>query len=75
MNIDGLGEETISLLYREGLVSNPADLYDLKTHQLASLERLAEKSAQNIIESIDASRQVPFERVLFALGIRHVGET
>lgn len=75
MNIEGLGEETISLLYREGLVSNPADLYDLKTHQLASLERLAEKSAQNIIESIDASRQVPFERVLFALGIRHVGET
>lgn len=75
MNIEGLGEETIRLLYREGLVSNPADLYDLKTHQLASLERLAEKSAQNIIESIDASRQVPFERVLFALGIRHVGET
>jgi len=75
MNIDGLGEETIELLYNEGLVSNAADLYELSTEQLAQLERLGEKSAQNIIYGLNMSREVPFSRVLFALGIRHVGET
>ncbi len=75
MNIDGLGEETIKLLHDEGLVRNVADLYDLKAEQLASLPRLGEKSAENIISSIAASTSVPFHRVLFALGIRFVGET
>ncbi len=75
MNIDGLGEETIALLYSCGLVRNIADLYDLKADSLASLERLGDKSARNIIGSIRESVKVPFERVLFALGIRYVGET
>ncbi len=75
MNIEGLGEETIDLLYRKGLVRDAADLYELTVEQLAPLERLGEKSARNIIESIERSKEVPFERVLFALGIRYVGET
>lgn len=75
MNIDGLGEETVALLYEKGLINNVADIYDLKTQDLSPLERLGEKSAQNIIASIHNSKRVPFERVLFALGIRFVGET
>lgn len=75
MNIDGLGEETVDLLYSNNLVRNVADLYDLTTGTLAPLERLGEKSAANIISSIRGSLEVPFARVLFGLGIRHVGET
>ncbi len=75
MNIEGMGEETIDLLFNKGLVRNVADLYDLKSEQLEPLERLGEKSAANIIASIKGSVRVPFPRVLFALGIRHVGET
>lgn len=75
MDIDGLGEETVELLFESGLIRNMADLYDLKAAQLAVLPRLGEKSAENIIRSIEASKQVPFHRVLFALGIRFVGET
>ena len=75
MNIDGLGTETIALLYEKGLLHNVADIYDLKVPDLARLERLGTKSAHNIKEAIDVSKQVPFARVLFALGIRYVGET
>jgi len=75
MDIDGLGEETIELLFKHGLIRDPADLYLLQKHQLSSLERLGEKSAQNIINSIEKSKDVPFHRVLFGLGIRYVGET
>jgi DNA ligase (NAD+) len=75
MNIEGLGPETIELLYKKDLVKNYADLYDLEFDQVVGLERMADKSANNIIASIAASKQTPFERVLFALGIRHVGET
>jgi len=75
MNIDGLGQETIELLYQEKLIHNIADLYELKAEQLIPLERMGEKSAERILKSLDASKQVPFERVLFALGIRYVGET
>ena len=75
MNIDGLGEETIDLLYRQGLLHNIADIYDLKAEDIAAQERLGEKSAQNMIAGIEVSKQVPWARVLFALGIRMVGET
>ena len=75
MNIDGLGAETIELLFKEGLIKNYADLYELKASQIIPLERMAEKSAENIISGIEASKKVPFEKVLFALGIRFVGET
>jgi DNA ligase, NAD-dependent len=75
MNIDGLGEETIVLLYRQHLITTPADLYNLTMEQLVPLERLGEKSAQNILVSLDTSKTVPFTRVLFALGIRYVGKT
>lgn len=75
MNIEGLGPETIDLLFSEGLVQNCADLYDLTFTQIVNLERMADKSANNALASIEASLDVPFERVLFALGIRHVGET
>ena len=75
MNIEGLGPETIELLYNKNLVKNYADLYDLKFEQIVGLERMADKSANNIIASIKASKATVFERVLFALGIRHVGET
>ncbi len=75
MNITGLGDETISLLYEKGLVDNVADLYALKEAELSTLERLGEKSAKNIISAIEVSKQVPYENVLFALGIRYVGET
>ena len=75
MNIDGIGAETIELLFKEGLIHNYADLYDLKEAQIIPLERMAEKSAQNIIAGIEKSKEIPFEKVLFALGIRFVGET
>ncbi|MBI3521402.1 MAG: NAD-dependent DNA ligase LigA [Bacteroidetes bacterium] len=75
MNIDSLGGETIVQLYNAGLVKNIADLYDLKKEQLLPLDRMAEKSANNLIEGLEASKKVPFERVLYAIGIRHVGET
>ena len=75
MNIDGLGEETIDLLYRKELVRNSADLYTLKVEELRNLERLGEKSANNIIKSISNSKEIPFSRVLYALGIRYIGET
>ena len=75
MNIDGIGAETIELLFKEGLIHNYADLYDLKEEQIIPLERMAEKSAQNIIAGIEKSKEIPFEKVLFALGIRFVGET
>ena len=75
MDIEGLGEETVELLYDNALVRNVADLYDLRAEQLAPLPRLGERSAENIIRSIRRSTEVPFARVLFALGIRFVGET
>ena len=75
MNIEGLGAETVDLLRKEGLIENYADLYDLKVEQIIPLERMAEKSAQNMIEGIVKSKEIPFEKVLFALGIRFVGET
>lgn len=75
MNIDGLGSETIELLFQKKLINDIADLYDLKQSDLVDLDRLGEKSATRILESLETSKQVPFERVLFALGIRYVGET
>ena len=75
MNIDGLGSETIDLLYSQGLLKNIADIYALTQDDIAKQERLGEKSAQNILAGIEASKQVPWARVLFALGIRMVGET
>jgi DNA ligase (NAD+) len=75
MDIDGLGEETIELLYSRNLIKNITDLYNLKKEQLEGLERMGEKSAQRILDGLEASKKVPFERVLFALGIRFVGET
>ncbi|MBQ5620161.1 MAG: NAD-dependent DNA ligase LigA [Alistipes sp.] len=75
MDIEGLGDETVELLFDNGLVRDIADLYDLQAVQLASLPRLGEKSAENIIRSIRLSKQVPFQRLLFGLGIRFVGET
>jgi DNA ligase (NAD+) len=75
MDIDGLGGETVDLLRKEGLIENYADLYDLQVAQVIPLERMAEKSAQNMIDGIKKSKEIPFEKVLFALGIRFVGET
>lgn len=75
MNIDGLGEETIEQLYNAGLVKNIVDLYHLTKEQLLPLERLAEKSVNNLLKGLEDSKKVPFERVLFAIGIRYVGET
>ncbi len=75
MDIDGLGGETVDLLRKEGLIQNYADLYNLKIEQIIPLERMAEKSAENIIVGIEKSKEIPFEKVLFALGIRFVGET
>jgi DNA ligase (NAD+) len=75
MDIDGLGSETVELLYKEGLIENYADLYDLSVEQIIPLERMAEKSAKNMISGIEKSKEIPFEKVLFALGIRFVGET
>ncbi|THF51544.1 NAD-dependent DNA ligase LigA [Flavobacterium supellecticarium] len=75
MDIEGLGGETVALLYNNGLVHDYADLYELTKEQVIPLERMAEKSADNLIKGIEKSKEVPFERVLFALGIRYVGET
>jgi DNA ligase (NAD+) len=75
MDIDGLGGETVDLLRKEGLIQNYADLYDLRIEQVIPLERMAEKSAQNMVAGIEKSKEIPFEKVLFALGIRFVGET
>lgn len=75
MNIDGLGPETVDLFYQEGLIKDVSDLYQLRAEDIMGLERMGKKSAENIIQSIEASKSVPFERVLFALGIRFVGET
>lgn len=75
MDIDGLGSETVELLFQQGLIRNYADLYTLTKAELLPLDRMAEKSVNNLLEGIAASRQVPFEKVLFALGIRFVGET
>lgn len=75
MDIEGLGGETVTLLYNSDLVHNYADLYELKKEQVVPLERMADKSAENLINGIEASKQIPFERVLYALGIRYVGET
>ncbi|MCW5516527.1 NAD-dependent DNA ligase LigA [Muriicola sp. Z0-33] len=75
MDIEGLGGETVELLFKEGLISNYADLYTLTREQLLPLERMAEKSADNLVSGVAASTKIPFERVLFGLGIRYVGET
>ncbi|WP_284464492.1 NAD-dependent DNA ligase LigA [Chryseobacterium sp.] len=75
LNIDNLGSETIEQLYREKLVENPADFYVLTKEQLLPLERMAEKSAQNIISGVEKSKEIPFEKVLYGIGIKHVGET
>lgn len=75
MDIEGLGGETVTLLYNSDLVHNYADLYELKKEQVIPLERMAEKSAANLINGIEKSKEIPFERVLYALGIRYVGET
>jgi len=75
MDIEGLGGETVALLVNAGLINNYADLYTLKKEDVLPLERMAEKSADNLISGIEKSKEIPFERVLFALGIRYVGET
>ena len=75
MNIDGLGSETVDLLVEKNLIQSIADIYDLKKEQLMVLERFGEKSAQNIIDGIEKSKLIPFEKVLFAIGIRYVGDT
>lgn len=75
MDIEGLGGETVALLYNNNLVKNYADLYDLKAEQITPLERMAQKSAENIINGVRNSKNIPFEQVLFAIGIRFVGET
>ena len=75
MDIEGLGGETVALLYNNGLVQNYADLYDLTVEQIMPLERMAQKSAQNLVNGVEKSKIIPFENVLYALGIRFVGET
>ena len=75
MDIEGLGGETVALLFINGLVHNYADLYELTVEQILPLERMAEKSAENLVRGVENSKKVPFERVLYALGIRFVGET
>ena len=75
MNIDGLGMETVSFLYKSGLVVNIADLYDLKYNDIIGLERMAEKSANNLLQGVLDSKKQPFNKVLFGIGIRHVGAT
>jgi DNA ligase (NAD+) len=75
MNIDGIGEETVVQLYEAGLICNVADLYNLEKESLLQLDRMAEKSVENLLMGIETSKEIPFERVLFALGIRYVGET
>ena len=75
LDIEGLGGETVALLVNEGLIHDYADLYDLSTSQSIHLDRMAEKSADNLVSGVQASKDIPFERVLFGLGIRYVGET
>ena len=75
MDIEGLGGETVALLVNEGLINNYSDLYELTKEQVIPLERMADKSADNLINGIEQSKKIPFERVLYALGIRYVGET
>lgn len=75
MNIDGLGPETVDMFYRLGLIKDTADLYKLTVDDIKHLDRMGDKSAENIVKGIAQSREVPFERALFALGIRFVGET
>jgi len=75
LDIEGLGGETVALLVTEGLIHDYADLYDLTTSQIIHLDRMAEKSADNLVNGVQASKDIPFERVLFGLGIRYVGET
>lgn len=75
MDIEGLGGETVALLFNNGLIQNYADLYDLTVEQVIPLERMAQKSAENLVNGIEKSKEVPFDRVLYALGIRYVGET
>ncbi len=75
MDIEGLGGETVALLVNNGLINNYADLYELGVSEITPLERMAEKSAENLVAGVEASKEIPFERVLFALGIRYVGET
>lgn len=75
MNIDGMGEETVELFYAQKMIRNIADLYRLNASEISVLERLGEKSALRIIDGLEASKKIPFERVLFGLGIRYVGET
>jgi DNA ligase (NAD+) len=75
MDIEGLGGETVALLFENDLVQNYADLYDLKVVDLLPLERMAKKSAENLVNGVEASKKIPFERVLYAVGIRFVGET
>ena len=75
MDIEGLGGETVALLVKGGLINDYSDLYELTVEQVIPLERMAEKSAENLIKGVEASKQIPFERVLFALGTRYVGES
>jgi len=75
MDIEGLGGETVALLFNNGLVKDYSDLYELKVEDVIPLERMAQKSAENLVNGIEKSKEIPFERVLFALGIRYVGET
>ncbi len=75
MDIEGLGGETVALLVTEGLIKNYSDLYELTKEQVTPLERMADKSADNLIQGIQKSKTIPFERVLYAIGIRYVGET
>jgi DNA ligase (NAD+) len=75
MDIEGLGGETVALLYENGLVRNYADLYQITVEQLLPLERMAQKSAENLVQGVLQSKSIPFDRVLYALGIRYVGET
>jgi DNA ligase (NAD+) len=75
LNIENLGSETIEQLYRQKLVENAADFYTLKKEELLPLERMAEKSAQNILDAVEKSKTIPYEKVLFGIGIKHVGET
>ncbi|NQY06936.1 MAG: NAD-dependent DNA ligase LigA, partial [Flavobacteriaceae bacterium] len=75
LDIEGLGGETVALLHKEGLVNTYADLYDLKVEQIIPLERMAEKSSQNLVDGVEASKQIQFDKVLFGLGIRFVGAT
>jgi DNA ligase (NAD+) len=75
LDINGLGDETVGLLYENGLLKNIGDLYDLKYEDILNLDRMADKSARNLIEGVEASKTIPYQRVLFGLGIRYVGET